>query len=65
MSSSHGRRSAFERLRARPGERPHAREECGFADDAGEWEAATAGATAEYRRERPSRGTEHVRRSRL
>ncbi|MFC7186188.1 HVO_0649 family zinc finger protein [Halorubrum yunnanense] len=65
MSLSHGGRSAFERLRARLGEGSHACEECGFVDDASEWEAATSGATVEYRRECPSCGTEHVRRYRL
>ena len=65
MSSTSGGRSAFERLRARLGERPHTCEERGFVDDESEWDVATAGATAEYRRECPSRGTEHVRRYRL
>ncbi|WP_144799436.1 HVO_0649 family zinc finger protein [Halorubrum depositum] len=65
MSSSYGGRSAFERLRERLDERPHACEECGFVDDEGGWEAVTTGATVEYRRECPSCGTEHVRRYRL
>ncbi|GAA0537017.1 HVO_0649 family zinc finger protein [Halorubrum ejinorense] len=65
MSIKRGGRSAFERLRARLDERSHACEECGFVDDASEWEAATTGATVEYRRECPSCGTEHVRRYRL
>ncbi|MDZ5811029.1 HVO_0649 family zinc finger protein [Halorubrum sp. AD140] len=65
MSSSYGGRSAFERLRVRLDERPHACRGCGFVDDAGGWEAATTGATVEYRRECPSCGTEHVRRYQL
>jgi predicted RNA-binding Zn-ribbon protein involved in translation (DUF1610 family) len=65
MSTTRGDRSAFERLRARLDERPHACEECGFVDDASECEAVTTGATVEYRRECPSCGTEHVRRYRL
>ena len=65
MSSSYGGRSAFERLRSRLDERPHACEECGFVDDASGWEAVTSGAVVEYRRECPSCGTEHVRRYRL
>jgi len=65
MSSSYGGTSAFDRLRARFDGRRHACEECGFIDDESEWEAATSGATVEYRRECPSCGTEHVRRYRL
>jgi len=64
MSSSYGGTSAFDRLRARLDGRPHACEECGFVND-GEWEAATSGATVEYRRECPSCGTEKTRRYRL
>ncbi|MFD1571604.1 HVO_0649 family zinc finger protein [Halorubrum laminariae] len=64
MSSSYGGTSAFERLRARLDGRPRTCEECGFVDD-GEWEAATSGATVEYRRECSSCGTEQIRRYRL
>ncbi|OYR53689.1 hypothetical protein DJ73_06795 [Halorubrum sp. Ea1] len=65
MSSSYGGTSAFDRLRARLDGSALACEECGFVDDAGEWEAVTTGGTVEYRRECPSCGTEHVRRYRL
>ena len=65
MSSSYGGTSAFDRLRERLAGRPHACKECGFVEEAGSWEAATSGATVEYRRECPSCRTEHVQEYRL
>jgi len=65
MSSSYSGTTAFDRLRARLDGRPSVCEECGFVDEAGEWEAATTGGFVEYRRECPSCGTETVRRYRF